>query len=285
MTAPPFAYFGGKTLLARRIADLLPAHEHYVEPYAGSLSVLLAKPPSRLETVNDLDGDLMTFWRVLRNEPAELARVCQATPHSRSEHAAAAQWVTASTDARRPLPDLEVARLVWVTLSQGRGGQLRQNGWRHYVNPINPNGGRVSMPANLDSYVARLEAVAGRLHRVSLECVPAMDLITKYGSYPGVLLYVDPPYLAGTRSSIQRYRHEMLDEQSHLDLAAALHRCRAAVVLSGYDSPLYAEVYAGWETVRIDTNTTQGGSKGERTEVLWCNRAAAPDLFSIGGVA
>jgi DNA adenine methylase len=72
---PPMAYFGGKTKLARRIAARLPAHEHYVEPFCGSLAVLLAKAPARIETVSDLDGDLVTFWRVLREQPAQLARV------------------------------------------------------------------------------------------------------------------------------------------------------------------------------------------------------------------
>lgn len=89
MTAPPMAYFGGKTLLADRIVAMLPRHAHYVEPYAGSLAVLLAKPRSRMETVNDLDGQLMTFWRVLREQPDELMRVCTLTPHGRAEHQSA----------------------------------------------------------------------------------------------------------------------------------------------------------------------------------------------------
>src|SRR5581483_5983322 len=86
---PPFTYFGGKLKLAERIAALLPSHQHYEEPFAGSLAVLLAKSPSPMETVNDLDGRLMSFWRVLRNRPGELERVCALTPHSRTEYLAA----------------------------------------------------------------------------------------------------------------------------------------------------------------------------------------------------
>src|SRR4051794_6683840 len=86
---PPFAYYGGKTTLADRIASLLPAHTHYVEPFAGSLAVLLAKSRSKMETVNDLDQDLMTFWRVLRDQPDELARRMTLTPHARAEQSAA----------------------------------------------------------------------------------------------------------------------------------------------------------------------------------------------------
>src|SRR5437868_4884894 len=114
---PPIAYYGSKVRLAEQIAERLPAHTHYVEPFAGSLAVLLAKKPSRMETVNDIDGDLMNFWRVLRNRPEELFRVCSLTPHSRFEHDASYVDISA-------LDELERARLVWVRLTQGRGGTL-----------------------------------------------------------------------------------------------------------------------------------------------------------------
>ncbi|MPZ66778.1 MAG: hypothetical protein GEU83_15145 [Pseudonocardiaceae bacterium] len=116
MSAPPFAYFGGKTLLAPKVVRLLPDHEHYVEPFAGSLAVLLAKPPTGMETVNDLDGDLMTFWRVLRDRPGELTRSCALTPHARAEHQGGYD--------RDGCDDLETARRVWVMLTQGRGGEV-----------------------------------------------------------------------------------------------------------------------------------------------------------------
>jgi hypothetical protein len=75
-TQPPMAYFGGKTKLARRIAARLPSHEHYVEPFAGSLAVLLAKQPSRIETVSDLDGDLVYLDMSSRRVPSRRADVC-----------------------------------------------------------------------------------------------------------------------------------------------------------------------------------------------------------------
>lgn len=90
-------------MLAPQIAALLPAHGHYVEPYCGSLAVLLAKQPSAHETVNDIDRRLVTFWRVLRERPGELARACALTPHSRIEHSAA--------DPTEDVDDLELARL------------------------------------------------------------------------------------------------------------------------------------------------------------------------------
>ncbi|MGI8308048.1 DNA adenine methylase [Saccharopolyspora hattusasensis] len=259
MSAPPIAYFGGKTRLAGRIVAQLPDHEHYVEPFGGSLAVLLAKGRSRMETVNDLDGELMTFWRVLRDRPTELARVCALTPHSRTEHQAANAAVA---------EELEQARRVWVQLTQGRAGLRAATGWRHYADPA---GSGASMPDYLQGYIGRMYIAAERLAGVSLECRPALELIARYGRSPNVLLYVDPPYLGSTRFS-GGYVHEMRSEGEHRELAAALHDCTASVVLSGYDSPLYTELYDGWHVSRINTTTGQGGTRQERTEVLWSNR-------------
>lgn len=269
MLKPPFAYYGGKTTLAEKIVRLLPAHEHYVEPFAGSLAVLLAKPPSRMETVNDLDQDLMTFWRVLRDRPLELERVCALTPHSRQEYEAGYDL-----DA---LDDLERARRVWVLLSQGRAGTLRKTGWRYYVDPA---GSSSSMPRYLSGYVERMAAAAERLAMVTLECRPAADLIEAYGKHREVLLYVDPPYLGSTRA--RNYRHEFGGEDEHRALAARLEACTAAVVLSGYHSPLYDELYEGWHRVELEAFTGQSTGYQARTEVLWSNRPfpnVTPSLF------
>lgn len=272
MTPPPVPYFGAKQQLAPWIIEHFPRHEHYVEPYAGSLAVLLAKPPSAHETVNDLDLDLVTFWRVLREQPAELERVCALTPHSRAEQALAN--VSSQPD---DLTDLERARRVWVQLSQGRGAVATNTGWRYYSKPV----GGTSMPDYLRGYVARIVPAAERLARVSLECRPALDVIADYGKHDEVLLYVDPPYLGSTRSS-GGYRHEMKSEAQHIELAAALARCRAAVVLSGYGSPLYTDLYSGWYATARRTDTGQGGTWSERTEVLWSNRPFEHHLFSVG---
>jgi DNA adenine methylase len=267
---PPVPYFGSKARVADWIVSLLPDHDHYVEPYAGGLSVLLAKPPARMETVSDLDGELMTFWRVLRDRPTELIRACALTPHSRAE--LAATW-DPTTD------ELELARRIWSRLAQGRSGTLRNTGWRHYIDPA---GSVTSMPGYLDAYVDRLAAAAERLHSVSLEALPALDLITRYGARPGVLLYVDPPYLGTTRGWGNNYRCEMRTETEHRDLAAALTGCRAAVVLSGYHSLLYDELYAGWHRYERPTMTGNATTDRARTEVLWANRPLGRqlDLFA-----
>lgn len=272
---PPFAYYGGKQRIAGRLVQLMPAHEHYVEPFAGSLSVLLAKPPSPMETVNDLDRQLVTFWRVLRDRPDELARVCHLTPHSRVEH-------DDCRDDDHP-DELETARRVWARLTQGRASCTGNvtTGWRYYADPA---GSSTSMPGYLTGYVGRIAAAAERLRNVSLECRPALEVIEAYGAHEDVLLYVDPPYVASARNSVG-YRHEMTDSD-HRDLAETLARCQATVVLSGYDTDLYGSLYAGWERQEIDTATGNGGRWEPRTEVVWSNRplrAPQGSLFEAAG--
>jgi DNA adenine methylase len=265
---PPLIYYGSKVTIGPQIAALLPPHDHYVEPYAGSLSVLLAKRPSRMETVNDLDHRLMTFWRVLRERPAELERRCALTPHARAEHD------TAYTDSS---DEMEQARRVWVRLTQGRAGTLRRTGWRYYVNPA---GSSASMPDYLHGYVDRMAASVERLAAVSLECRPALDVIAAYGAQAKVLLYVDPPYLGSTRT--RNYLLEMPSEKDHRQLAGALHAAKSAVVLSGYESPLYNDLYDGWHRHEIRAATGQAHAWSARTEVLWSNRPllVADQLFA-----
>lgn len=267
---PPFTYFGGKTAIAGRIVGLLPPHRHYVEPFAGSLAVLFAKRPASVETVNDIDDRLMTFWRVLRDRPTDLIRACSMTPHSRGEYQASYEE---SPD------DLESARRTWVTLTQGRAGTFRPTGWRYQIDPVGRSG---SMPTDLAGYVSRMESLARRLHAVSLENRPALDLIKDYGAFEQVLIYVDPPYLGTTRNSTN-YRHEMQGQEDHESLAVALRTCRAAVVLSGYRSPLYAELYHGWHLSSIATGSGQGSVWKDRDEVLWSNRPFPQGhLFDLG---
>ena len=253
---PPFAYYGGKTTLAPIIAGLLPPHDHYVEPFAGSLAVLLAKDPVGRETANDLDGDLVTFWRVLRDRPGDLARAAMLTPHSRAEYLASADLDV--TD------DVERARRVWVRLTQGRSHSMKPSGWWYGVRAS----GRQDPTDNIATFVRRIEKCATRLARVSLESRDALDIIREYGAEPTVCIYADPPYLGSTRAA--NYGVEMLADDAHTALAAALNKCKASVVLSGYDSPLYANLFAGWHRTELKAPTSLAGNAAQ-AEVLWSN--------------
>jgi len=255
---PPFAYFGGKTTLAPTIADLLPKHEHYVEPFAGSLAVLLAKRASRAETVNDIDGDLTTFWRVLRDRPAELARLAMLSPHSREDYTDSAKDLASVDD------ELERARLIWVRLTQSRSHSMKPTGWIVARDVI----ARAVAPG-LKSFAGRIESAADRIKNVSIENRDALDLIADYGREPTVCIYADPPYLGSLRTS--NYRAEMLTVDLHAKLATALRGCKASVVLSGYASPLYEDLYQGWYRTELKAPTSLSGSNVSEWEVLWSN--------------
>lgn len=261
---PPFPYFGGKQKLAAEIAARLPEHSHYVEPFAGSLSVLLARPvvPGVRETVNDNDKALMTFWKVLRERTDELVFQCSLTPHSRAQ-----RELDAVLD--EGVDELELARRVWSCLVQGRSSTLRLTGWRY---DVAPDPGQ-SMGERLESYRQRLTTVARRIQNVSLECDDALSVIARY-SRSGTLLYVDPPYLGATRG--WNYRTEMVEAHRHEELAEALRATNATVVLSGYASETYSRLYAGWNRYELGTYTTQGGAHSPRTEVLWTNQDLKP---------
>ncbi|WP_341799333.1 DNA adenine methylase [Mycobacteroides abscessus] len=261
VTRSPVPYFGGKAWLAPRLAGVLPAHKHYVEVCGGSLALLLAKKPSRQETVNDLDGHLMTFWRVLRDRPDDLERVCSLTPHSRSERALA-QEISSELD------ELEIARRVFVALTQGRSGSLTRTGWRHDLRPVS-----TPMPVVLQRYAGRIGASARRIRGVSLECRPAVEMVESYGGDRGNLLYVDPPYIVdkGIRRGGE-YRVEMRSDAVHRELLEACLGADAAVVVSGYGSALYDGMLGGWYRYEIPMTTSQGSGDGRRTEIVWSNR-------------
>lgn len=269
---PPFSYYGGKTTLGPQIAALLPKHRHYIEPFAGSLAVLLAKPPSDSETVNDIDGDIVTFWRVLRDHPEELERVAMLTPHSRTEHELA--WTPAPTD------DIERARRVWVRLTQCRSHSMRKSGWWYRKEPAGH-----SPAAYVKSYAARLLPCAQRLANVTLESRDAVLLIQEYGSEKSACIYADPPYVGTTRAT--NYGVEMTKSADHEAFASACHDAKASVVVSGYDSALYRDLFDKWHRYELRGPTTLSGDT-DRVEVLWSNTPLAVDAqdsLDLGEIA
>ncbi len=275
---PPFGYYGAKTRLARRITGLLPPHRVYVETHAGSAAVLFAKRPSPVEVINDADGEVTHFFRVLRTDGARLARACQLTPYSRAEY-------EACDERPADLDPVERARRWWVRCNQGfnKAGAAGRAGWA-------ASAARGSNPA--PDHAARadeLYATAERLRTVLVENLPAVRVIAKYG-LPDAVLYVDPPYLETVRTGRDRsrgrdYSCDTSGEAEHRELAGALRATKAAVLLSGYASPLYDELYDGWH--RLDVPVARpSANHAERdryaVEVIWSNKPLhhADDLFA-----
>lgn len=258
---PPFAYYGGKTRIAPAIADLMPAHRVYVEPFAGSMAVLLAKPPATHEVVNDLDGDVVNFWQQLRERTEDLAFLCWATPYARDEYAAARAAAITGDE------DLERARRWWVRISQSHGRTNTTSGWS---TGFARSGSRASETVRA---AARMPGLLHRLRHVTIENRDALDCIRAYDA-PDAVIYADPPYPAQARNSVG-YQHEMPDPDAHRRLAEVLHDCDGTVFLSGYACPLYDELFGLWDSVEFDALRSNGGRLGGRnnaTEVVWSNR-------------
>jgi len=262
----PFAYYGGKVGLAPRIIELMPAHRVYMEPFFGSGAVLFAKPQSRFEIVNDIDRNVVTFFEVLRTRFDELEHVCSLTPHSRSEYVAA--------DLAEEVDDLERARRFWVRVNQSFAKTASvQTGWS--ITTARSS----SVPTSILNRIGRFADAVQRLMHCSIECCDAPGLIERLAT-DDTLIYADPPYLAETRRGRDRqrpgdYRHDMGLPEDHERLAEALHATPAKVILSGYPSPLYEDLYGDWPRidipVRVHSSNAVTAERGERTEVLWMN--------------
>jgi DNA adenine methylase len=283
---PPFPYYGAKGRLAPVIAGMLPRHRVYLEPFAGSAAVLFAKSPSPHEILVDLDSNVTTFFRVLRDHAEELARAVQMTPYSREEYYAAA-----IRDVE--LDELERARRFFVRTHQSYNGAGA--GKAHGCSWSNGMLRGSSRATTVADVADRLTQHAERLRRVIIENRPALDVLPKYDA-EDVVVYADPPYLGETRSSLDAakrrksdYATDMPAEGDHRALADVLKGMRSAVILSGYASPLYDELYAGWHQVRVRIarpSTNRLGHSGTAgVEVLWSNRPIASQLELHSGAS
>lgn len=238
-----YRWYGGKARLAGWICRHLPPHRVYVEPFAGAAAVLLRKQPAWLEVLNDRNELIVTFLRVLRERPEALAEALALTPYSRREF----QLAQLPVPATHPDPDLETARrfYVWAQQGWGRAGVSEPAGWH-------APGLRRSRHYGQDwTRLEHLLAAAERLRGVALECGDAADVLRRYDA-PDALHYVDPPYLAATRSARwagRAYAHDMPAAADHEALADTLRGLRGAVVVSHAPCDLYDSLYAGWQRV------------------------------------
>ena len=273
---PALRWYGGKWRIAPWIISHLPPHDAYCEPYGGAASILLRKPAAKVETWNDLHGRLVNFFRVLRAQPQDLIAAIDLTPYAREEYEA----------ARAPSDDpLEDARRFYVLSMQGRiggAGGRWSHGWKYQADASAQN------RQDPDSFMAtgHLPAVAARLKHVQIERDDALTVLGRYDR-PGTLHYVDPPYVQAVRSDTEhraRYLHELTDSD-HLALAEVLHDLAGMVVLSGYPSKLYQDLYGGWHQITRTASTDAGGVA---VECLWFNpaaRARAAQLTLLEGAS
>ncbi|OPY63650.1 MAG: DNA adenine methylase [Pelotomaculum sp. PtaU1.Bin065] len=265
-------YPGSKWRIAQWIISKFPKHHSYLEPYAGSLSVLFNKTPSNIETVNDLDGDVVNFFQCIREDWVKLAKLVEATPYSRNEYDRV--FEVAAPDCR-----YEKARLFLIKCWQGHGYRVNQYkvGWKNDVQGRE----RAYAMRHWGELPERILLAAERLKQVQIECMPAVELIKRF-KFRRVLIYCDPPYLIETRKSHvkQQYSHEMLNEQEHVELLEVLLQHPGYVVISGCESSLYREMLEdrGWNKAIIQSNDQ---SNKPRSEVIWMNYQPQAEQLSF----
>lgn len=257
---PPFQYYGAKGRLAPFIAGLLGPHEVYCEPFAGSAAVFFAKKPAQIETINDINGDLVAFMKTLRDQPRALIRAVELTPYARAEHQAARLGDTTASD-------LERSRRWWIQCTQSRSGEAGAS-WRRPTSRT-----RVNSPAGSKRAAAALRWHAARLREAFIENCDAFELIARMDS-PATAMYVDPPYLRSTRNVFGsgKYVKEMDREPEHERLLQLLAECKSTVVLSGYRSPMYDELLAGWRRIDYRVRASSSDERRHAVESVWINR-------------
>lgn len=258
-----FGWYGGKFSHLEWLLPLLPECHHYCEPFAGSGAVLLNRPSSPVETYNDIDGDVVNFFRVLRDRTEELEKAIALTPFSREEF-----YIAINGDTQG-ISDVERARRFYIRARQARTGLAQTATLGRWANCKNTS--RAGMSGVISRWlggVESLEDIAARLLRVQIENRPAVDVIRLYDG-PKTLFYCDPPYLHSTRGDAKAYGFEM-SEKEHRELAVVLVQCQGMVAISGYRCDLLDELYDGWR--RYDAPEKQIHSvKQTRQESLWMN--------------
>lgn len=279
---PALHYHGGKWRLAKWIISYFPPHEVYVEPFGGSASVLIQKPRSRYEIYNELDKEITNFFIVLRDPDmrSELIRLIKLTPYSEAEFYVS--YVTCSN-----LVDQARQTLVrsFMGFSSASVTRSHISGFKKLSIDSKKSEAHswAKLPENLDLIGELLAGVEIRDGK-ALDCIKDMDS-------EDTLQYLDPPYLASTRHQCgnrKEYRHEMT-EAGHIELAETIMNLKSMFIISGYDSGLYDELYAGWHKVSTMARGQSGKKQGTKVnkEVLWIspNARSALPLFESAGVA
>ncbi len=268
-----FRYPGSKWSIAEWIIQHFPTGYEkmvYLEPFVGSGAVFFNKKPGAVETINDLDSDIVNLFRALRDSPDELRRVLELTPYSREEY---------DLSFEPCAEPIEKARRYMVRTTQAIGAKLHGNekcGWRNHKQM--KIGGTAckwgGITDTIDKAAARLRG--DTTHLVQIEHIDALRLIERYNN-ADVLMYLDPPYLRSTRKSGALYNHEM-DDEGQRELLSLIIKSRAKIIISGYDSEMYNLALADWHRDEIMSQTT---SAELATEVIWMNYAPPLEQISI----
>ncbi|WP_137923927.1 DNA adenine methylase [Cupriavidus sp. 2SB] len=273
---PALRYHGAKFRLAAWVMGFFPAHTCYVEPFGGAAGVLLQKDRAYAEVYNDLDGEMVNFFQVLRDPVTrgQLIEACVFTPYSREDFELA--WEPASEPVER-------ARRIAVRAQMGFGSAGATKGVTGFRIDTKRDYGTAQQIWAL--YPAAISAAGERMQSVLIENRPAIDVMRQHDG-PATLHFVDPPYLHSTRvmnRGERYYQHEMTEDQ-HVELLSALLDLEGMVVLCGYPSDLYDTALPGWARHEKAARISAGRGTALRTEVVWLNPACDAALVEQEGL-
>lgn len=263
--APVLRYHGAKFRLAPWIMSFFPEHRCYVEPFGGAAGVLLQKPRAYAEVYNDLDGEVVNFFRVLR-DPANrdaLIEACLMTPYAREEFDEA--WLPTASP-------IEQARRLCIRAQMGFGSAGATKGVTGFRIDTKREYGTAQ--ALWTRYPQAIAAAGERFSGVLIENRPAIDVMRQHDGKE-TLHFVDPPYMHVTRvmrGSNRCYRHEMTDAD-HAELLECITSLSGFVVLSGYESDLYDSELRDWRKATTQSRISAGRGTALRTECVWINPA------------
>lgn len=245
-------YPGGKWRISEWIISFFPEHKVYCEPFFGSGAVFFNKEPCYIETINDMNGDIVNLFKVCRDYPEELAKAINLTPFARDE------FVKCDTPSDNPI---EQARRTLVRYHQSFGtSNSSKKSWRNVQTYGGPR------CATMWNYLpGAVVECCERLKDAQIENVDALTLIERYND-KDTLIYLDPPYLQELRKK-DMYKIEMSTAQ-HIEMLKLIKSSKSKVVLSGYDNDLYNSKLSDWNTVERETTAQMGL---HRTEKLWMN--------------
>lgn len=268
----PLKYHGGKHYLASQIVALMPPHLHYVEPYFGGGAVLFAKPGEGIsEVANDLNGNLMNFWRVLQDKKsfAEFKRRIEATPFSETEWQDAHNRLEQLNGTHSRQEQIDRAARFFVLCRQSMSGRCKD------FTPLTRNRTRRGMNEQVSAWLKAIDGlpvVHERLRRVVVLNKPAVEVIQSQDG-PNTLFYLDPPYLPEVRSAQAVWGQFEMTKEQHEELLDVINGVQGMVMLSGYASKLYETRLAHWNRHDFDlpNNAADDIIKRRMTECLWCN--------------
>jgi len=247
-------YPGAKNRLAKWLLSFVPEHNVYLELFLGSGAVFFNKVPAKIETINEIDGEVFNLFKTIRDFPDELAKLVEMTPYSREEYGQA-------FDIRPDTDSIEQARKFLVRCWLGMGSSnVYKNGFRSSQQSSSPR-----TTKHWREIPDRILQAADRLKMAQIEKLDALELMRRYDT-KDVFIYLDPPYMPGTRKPYL-YRHEMTIK-NHEELLRECVNHPGRILISGYDNELYNKILNGWNKAKKETQAEQGL---KRTETVWYN--------------